>query len=133
MNIEKFIAEDWQDQPVISGVCQTIWIRLCTESPHPDHYTFGDFRQIACENHEVNDQLLAKALIYLASPRLQVLQTCLMYEFKDTLLELPEEEVNHYASGQAVIHPEFGEPIAESDLFLCFTAGHSLRSEVTKP
>lgn len=129
MNVEKFIKEDWHDEPVMMDVCQKIWLRLCGESVHPDHYTFGDFRQFS---NEAGDKVLARALIYLATPRLQVLQTCLMYQFNDLLLELPEEEVTHYSSGEAVIHPEFGEPIAEADLLMCFTAGRALRPEGAK-
>lgn len=90
-----FIEEDWHDEPVIVDVCQKIWAWLCSETVYPDHYTFGDFRQTS---HPADDKVLAKALIYLASPRMQVLQTCLMYEFNELLLELHEEEVQHYAA-----------------------------------
>jgi len=73
--------------------------------------------------------LTSTVLLYLASPKLKVLKTCLMYEFADGIFELPEDEVAHYANGDDVIHPDSGEPIPESEILVCFTPGPRLLQE----
>ena len=46
--------------------------------------------------------MLSQALLYLSNPKLKVLKTCLMYEFNGGFLELPDDEVDHYAERDAV-------------------------------
>ncbi|WP_226858529.1 hypothetical protein [Diaphorobacter aerolatus] len=89
-----------------------------------DHYTFDHLLHLAQAGDEA---VVARALSYLATPRVKVLKTCLMYEFDGGFYELPEEEVRHYSRGEAVIHPEFGEPISESQIMICFTPGATLK------
>lgn len=89
-----------------------------------DHYSFSDLKRLAAQDDET---VVAKATMYLSNQRIQVLQTCLMYEVDGFFYELPEEEVKHYARGEEVFHPEFGEPIDTDDIMVCFTPGPRLQ------
>ena len=105
--------------------CLRIWHALSAREYQLDHYTFGELAELA----ELNDEsLVSKAILYLSTPKLKVLKTCLMYEFDGNLFELPDEEVMHYSKGEAVVHPEFGEPMPASQIFMCFTSGVRLQS-----
>ena len=124
MNVDHTIREDWASQPGVLQACLGVWHGLSARQYQLDHYTFGDLAQLAgIPDHSI----VSTALLYLANPKLKVLRTCLMYEFNGLLLELPEEEVAHYSQGEIVIHPEFGEPMSESEILLCFTPGIRLQ------
>lgn len=126
MNVDKVIQDDWASEPRVMEACLHVWHALFAQDHQLDHYTFAQLAQIAKSSDE---SLVSQVLLYLATPKLKVLTTCLMYEFEGGIFELPEEEVAHYAKGDEVIHPEFGEPIPESEILLCFTPGPRLRSE----
>jgi hypothetical protein len=126
MNIEAVIHDDWAEEPRIMAACLQLWGTLSGRPSQLDHYTFADLTEMA---KEPDRALLTRAVFYLATPRTEVLKTCLMYEFRGLFLELPEEEVDHYSRGQSVIHPEFGEPIPESEIMICFTPGNALHSQ----
>lgn len=126
MNVENVIQDDWASEPSVMHACLHIWQALSCKSHKLDHYTFSELARLSESSDE---PLVSRALLYLANPKLKVLKTCLMYEFDGGIFELPENEVAHYASGEVVIHPEFGEPIPESDILLCFTPGPQLQSE----
>lgn len=123
MSLESVIQNDWVDEPSVMQACLHIWKALTARSYQLDHYTFADLAQLSGESDE---SLIAKALLYLANPKIRVLKTCIMYEFDGAFFELPTEEVAHYSKGEPVIHPEFGEPIPESEILLCFTPGPRL-------
>lgn len=123
MSVAGIIEEDWSAEPGIKDACLSVFNALMTRSTHPDHYTFDDLKEFA-KNAESTQ--FSRALLYLSTPRLKVLRTCLMYEYRGMYLELPEEELNHFSLGEAVIHPEFGEPIAKSDILICFTVAADL-------
>ena len=126
MNIDGVIQDDWASEPGVMRACLHVWHALYSREHQPDHYTFEELLHLA----EASDESqVTRALSYLATPKVKVLKTCLMYEFNGGFFELPEEEVRHYSKGEAVIHPEFGEPISESEIMLCFTPGASLTSK----
>ena len=79
-----------------------------------------------CETKEADETVVSKALLYLSNPRLKILKTCLLYEFRGIYSELPSDEVDHYSKGERVIHPDYGEPLSESEILVCFTPGDSL-------
>lgn len=105
--------------------CLHIWHALSALEHQLDHYTFGELVVLSGTHDE---SLVARALLYLSTPKLRVLKTCLMYEFDGNLFELPDDEVTHYWKGESVIHPEFGEPMPESEILICFTSGVRLLS-----
>lgn len=118
------IQHDWAAEPSVMQACLHVWKALSKRDYQLDHYSFAELAQLA----EASDEsLVSKALLYLANPKLKVLKTCLMYEFDGQLIELPEDEVAHYSKGEAVIHPQFGEPIPESEILICFTPGLRLQ------
>lgn len=123
MNVTKSIEEDWSSEPKIRDACLNLWSELAARQVHLDHYTFGDLQSMSKEN---DPSLVSKALLYFSNPRLQVLKTCLMYEFRGLYLALPDEEVEHFSKGDVIVHPEFGEPIPESEIIICFTVGRGL-------
>jgi len=126
VTIESVIRDDWASKPIVMEACLNIWHALSARAYQLDHYTFGELAELAKANDEV---LTSTVLLYLASPKLKVLKTCLMYEFADGIFELPEDEVAHYANGDDVIHPDSGEPIPESEILVCFTPGPRLLQE----
>lgn len=126
MNIDGVIQDDWAAEPSVMQACLHVWHALSAQDHQLDHYAFDDLLQIA---HTSDELLVSRALSYLATPRVRVLKTCLMYEYDGGFHELPEEEVWHYSRGEAVIHPEFGEPIPESEIMICFTPGAALRNK----
>lgn len=123
MNLEIVIQNDWVDDPRVMQACLHIWKALAARSYQLDHYTFTELAKISGES---DDSLIAKALLYLTTPKIRVLKTCMMYEFDGALFELPAEEVAHYSKGKSIIHPEFGQTISESEIFICFTPGPQL-------
>jgi hypothetical protein len=125
VKIDDLIQKDWGSDPGIRQACLNVWQALSTRTSQKDHYTFAELTSFAGSADELS---VSRALLYLASPKLKVLKTCLLYEFNEILSELPVEEVEHYARGEAVIHPEFGEPISASDILVCFVPGAQLRS-----
>jgi hypothetical protein len=129
MNVEKVIQDDWALEPRAMAACLQVWRALFSQGYQLDHYTFSELAQLTNSSDE---ELVSRVLLYLTTPKLKVLNTCLMYEFQDVFLELPEEEVDHYAKGEDVIHPHYGEPIHESEILFCFTPGSRLRSEGKK-
>lgn len=126
MNVEEVILGDWALEPMAMEACLQVWRSLFSQGYQLDHYTFSELAQLSNSSDE---ELVSRVLLYLATPKLKVLNTCLMYEFQDGLFELPEEEVDHYAKGEEVIHPHYGVPIHESEIVFCFTPGPRLRSE----
>lgn len=126
MNVDGVIQDDWSSEPGVMQACLHVWHALSSREHQLDHYTFDDLVHLAQANDE---SLVTRALSYLATPRVRVLKTCLMYEFDGGFYELPEEEVRHYSRGEAVIHPEFGEPIPESRIMICFTPGSTLKNK----
>ncbi|WP_302175067.1 hypothetical protein [uncultured Hydrogenophaga sp.] len=120
------IREDWAAEPSVMRACLHVWHALSNRAHQLDHYSYAELAQLADASDE---SLVSKALLYLANPKLKVLKTCLMYEFDGQLIELPDDEVTHYSNGEAVIHPQFGEPIPKSEIFLCFTPGARLQSK----
>ena len=126
MNVDGVIQTDWASEPRVMQACLHVWHALSSREHQLDHYTFDELLRLA----EASDKsLVTRALTYLATPKVKVLKTCLMYEFNGGFFELPDEEVRHYSRGEAVIHPEFGEPIPESQIMLCFTPGATLQSK----
>lgn len=126
MNVDGVIKDDWASEPGVMQACLHVWHALSSRDHQPDHYTFDDLLHLA---HASDESLVTRALSYLATPRVRVLKTCLMYEFDGGFYELPEDEVRHYSKGEAVIHPEFGEPIPESQIMICFTPGATLKNK----
>lgn len=125
----KTIRDDWAHKPSVRDACLHVWKALASREAHLDHYTFDDLRRFS----EQEDQgVLAEALLYLSTPRLKVLKICLMYEFNGSFLELPDGEVEHYSRGEGVIHPEYGEPIDESEILVCFTLGAGLQQAAVR-
>ncbi|AVT13641.1 hypothetical protein [Paracidovorax avenae] len=126
MSIDSVIQDDWASEPSVMQVCLHVWHALSAREQPLDHYTFDHLLQLS----QVSDgPLVSRALSYLATPRLKVLKTCLMYEFDGGFYELPEDEVRRYSRGEAVIHPEFGEPIPEVEIMICFTPGSALKNK----
>jgi hypothetical protein len=123
VNVDRVIHEAWAFEPRLLEACLNIWHKLSAREYQLDHYTFDELAQLAESDDE---SLVSRALLYLSTPRLKVLKTCLMYEFNGNFLELPDEEVAHYSKGEVVIHPVFGEPLHESEILLCFTPGSRL-------
>jgi hypothetical protein len=126
VNVDGVIQDDWASEPGVMQACLHVWHALSARECQLDHYTFGDLLELAQASDE---SLVTRALSYLATPKMRVLKTCMMYEFDGGFYELPEEEVRHYSRGEAVIHPEFGEPIPESQIMLCFTPGATLKNK----
>lgn len=122
----EIIQDDWAHEPSVRDACLHVWNVLASRTEHLDHYTFDDLRQFA---EQEDPSVLSQALLYLSNPKLKVLKTCLMYEFNGGFLELPEDEVDRYSRGQEVIHPEYGEPIDESEILVCFTPGAGLKKK----
>ena len=108
--------------------CLHVWHALSTREHQLDHYTFAELSELSLGGEESD---VSKALLYLASPKLKVLKTCLMYEFNGYFLELPDEEVAHFSRGETVIHPDLGEPLPGSEILLCFAPGAQLQREGT--
>jgi hypothetical protein len=125
VNVDEVIYEDWASEPGVMDACLHVWHALASREHQLDHYTFDYLLGLTQARDE---SLVARALSYLSNPRLRVLKTCLMYELDGSCYELPEEEVRHYSRGEAVIHPEFGEPIPESQIMICFTPGAALKN-----
>jgi len=126
VNVTGIIHDDWASEPSVRDACLHLWQALSEKESHLDHYTFDDLQKFA----EVADHaVVAQALLYLSNPKLRVLRTCLMYEFNGGYFELPAEEVEHYSKGEGVIHPEYGEPVDESEILVCFTPGAGLHQK----
>lgn len=126
MNLDSVIQQDWATDPDTMQACLRLWHALSSRVHQLDHYTFDSLAELS----ETGDEsVAAKALLYLASPKLKVLKTCLMYEFNGYVLELPEEEVLHFSRGEAVVHPELGEPLQSSEILMCFVPGVRLQTE----
>jgi hypothetical protein len=126
VTIDGVIQDDWASEPSVMQACLHVWHALSSREHQLDHYTFNDLLHLAKANDE---SLVTRALSYLATPRVRVLKTSLMYEFDGGFYELPEEEVRHYSKGEAVIHPQFGEPIPDSQIMICFTPGAALKNK----
>ena len=126
MNIDSVIIDDWASEPDVMQACLHVWHALSSRKHQSDHYDFAELAELA----QVGDESeISKALLYLASPKLKVFKTCLMYEFNGYFLELPEEEVSHFSKGEAVIHPELGDPLPKSEILLCFVPSVRLQRE----
>lgn len=129
MNVTGIIQDDWALEPRVREACLHVWQALSARESHLDHYTFDDLLQFA----EQDDRgVVSQALLYLSNPKLKVLKTCLMYEFNGGFFELPADEVAHYSRGEEVIHPEYGEPIDESEILVCFTPGAGLQQKAAR-
>lgn len=123
MNPERVIRGDWDHDRPVMDACLHVWHALINEGLVFDHYSFDQLQNLSREEDKSN---VSRALLYLASPRLEVLRTCLMYEFDGNFLELPTEEIVHFFRGDEVIHPELGEPIPPNHILICFTPGRTL-------
>jgi hypothetical protein len=124
VNFDERIRHDWQDNEPIASVCLSLVEALCN---HPvfDHYSFAQLREWA----DTEDlQFLARALLYLSSPSLDVLRPSIMYEEDGTLLELPHEEILDFERGHDVVHPRSGERVPRADLIVAFEPGNVLRA-----
>ena len=120
------IQDDWAHEPRVREACLHVWQALSARESQLDHYSFDDLQRCARDEDRT---VVSQALLYLSNPRLKVLKTCLMYEFNGGFFELPAEEVAHYSKGEGVIHPEYGEPIDESEILVCFTPGAGLQQK----
>jgi hypothetical protein len=126
VNVDGVIQDDWAAEPSVMQACLQVWHALSKRAYQLDHYSFAELAQLA----EASDEsLVSRALLYLANPKVKVLKICLMYEFDGQFLELPDDEVARYSKGEEVIHPQFGEPIPESEILMCFTPGVRLQSK----
>jgi len=126
MSVVGIIQDDWAAEPGVMDACLGIWRGLAARKTHLDHYTFTDLQLLA---NEPDLALVTKALLYLSNPRLKVLKTCMMYEFRGGYFELPDEEVAHFSKGEGVVHPELGQPLLETEILVCFTAGVGLQGK----
>lgn len=126
VNVDGAIQDDWASEPGVMQACLHVWRALSAREYQLDHYTFDDLLSLAQSSDE---SLVTRAVSYLATPKMKVLKTCLMYEFDDGFYELPEEEVRRYSMGETVIHPQFGEPIPESRIMICFIPGATLKGK----
>lgn len=126
MNITRIIQDDWAHEPSVRDACLHVWMALDSREAHLDHYTFDDLQQFSKQD---DPAIVSQVLLYLSNPKLRVLKTCLMYEFNGGFFELPDDEVAHYSLGEEVIHPEYGEPINESEILVCFTSGAGLQQK----
>lgn len=126
MNVTGIIQDDWAHEPSVRDACLHVWTTLASQPEYLDHYTFDDLRQFAKQD---DPSVLSQALLYLSNPKLKILKTCLMYEFNGSFLELPDEEVDRYSRGEVVIHPEYGEPLDEADILVCFIPGAALHQK----
>ena len=125
----RIIQDDWAHEPRVMNACLRVWKVLVSREDHLDHYTFDDLCQFA---EQEDPAVVSLALLYLSNPKLKVLKTCLMYEFNGNFSELPDDEVDHYSQGKVVIHPEYGEPIDESEILVCFTPGTGLQQRADR-
>lgn len=124
MNFEQRIRHDWRDNEPVASLCLSLVNELRTH-PALDHYTFSQLREWA----RTDDlQYLARALIYLSSPTLDVLRALVMYEDEGTLWELPREEMLHFEKGEDVVHPRSGVKLPRAELVVAFEPGQHLRS-----
>lgn len=122
-DVEAQIEQDWPSDSPVALACLEIWSQLSGSHKLIDHYSYGDLQALT----KVDDMTsLTRAVMYLATPLLGVLKPALMYEFEGQILELPEDELSHFALGESVIHPHFGEPISDAQLFLAFEPGERL-------
>jgi hypothetical protein len=126
VNVDRVIQDDWAAEPSMMRACLHIWHVLSNRAYQLDHYSFAELAKLT---EATDESLVSKALLYLANPKLRVLKICLMYEFDGQLIQLPDEEVAQYSKGEVVIHPQFGEPIPESEILMCFTPGLRLQSK----
>lgn len=129
MNVIGIIQDDWAHEPRVRDACLHMWRELASREVHLDHYTFDDLRQFAEQD---DPAVVSQALLYLSNPKLRILKTCLMYEFNGGFFELPDDEVNHYSRGEEVFHPEYGEPIGEAEILVCFTPGACLQKKAAR-
>lgn len=121
--VEAQIEHDWPADSPVARACLEIWLQLREKRRKVDHYTYGDLEALT----KVADRsCVQRALMYLATPSVAVLRPSLMYEFEGQLVELPQPEMAHFAAGEAVIHPHFGAPIGDAELFLAFEPGERL-------
>lgn len=129
MSVTTTIQNDWANEPGVREACLHVWEALADRESHLDHYTFDDIQKFAEEDDR---SVVAQVVLYLSNPKLKVLQTCLMYEFNGLYIELPEDEILHYSNGEEVIHPEYGEPLPESEILVCFTPGAGLQGKAAR-
>lgn len=128
MNVTDVIRSDWANDPSIKEACLHVWQGLTDANTQLDHYSFNDIQRLAA----ADDKVVAQVVMYLSNPNMQVLKTCLMYEYRGYYLELPKDEVQHYAKGEEIFHPELGEPISTSDILVFFTLGSCLQKKAAR-
>ena len=128
MNTLTIIENDWKNDRNVRGACLNIWRKLASTESHLDHYTFNDLQDFSEEN---DCSMVSKAITYLSNPNLKILNICLMYESSDGgFFELPSEEVNAYLRGEKMIHPDYGYPIDDTEILICFTVGTGVQKGI---
>jgi hypothetical protein len=129
VSVTEAIQNDWANEPGVRDACLRVLQALTNEEKRLDHYSFGDLLRFAAEDDQ---KVVARAVMYLANPSLRVLETCLMYEFRGYFYDLPKEEIQHYAKGEVVYHPELGQPLSSSEILVCFAPGVGLKEQAAR-
>jgi hypothetical protein len=123
------IELDWPGEPAVRHACLVLLEGLRTR-PLLDHYTLGTLEEIADVG---DDRTLARAVMYLALPKIGVLAKSLMYEDADGFFrELDETAVADYAMGRGCVHPRSGIPMEDDDLLIVFVPGPQLGKDDSK-
>jgi hypothetical protein len=122
MTVDEFIATDWPTQSSVGSLCLSLWKGLQNDTP-ADHYTLGTLRELS---HAEDSESLAVAVMYLATAKVGVLETSLLYEVDGLFVEVPQEDQLLHSRGEPVVHPRSGMPMEDDQLFVVFVPGPKL-------
>ncbi|MBW8843577.1 MAG: hypothetical protein JF607_01210 [Burkholderiales bacterium] len=123
------IRADWAEEPSMREACLNILQALTSAEGQLDHYSFNKIQEFAAVD---DDKVVARAATYLSNANLQVLRTCLMYEYRGYFFELPKEELQHYVKDEDVVHPESGEPISKAEILVFFAPGPGMQEKAAR-
>ena len=120
--VERAIESLLSDREV-KAACLQLWRTLSNRSTHARRYSFQDLAELS----SAQDNHLAKALVFLANPSLQVVKIKLLYESGDSAFELSEAQVRSYSRDEPILHTGSAERVDETKIQVCFAPGAMLR------
>jgi hypothetical protein len=123
MDALQIFEQDWPNDADVASLCAAVHIFLEHAGPQ-DHYTFAQIRSaVGAEN----DGKLAQALLYMSSPRLQLIKFIFFKPYGEEIVEIEPNDDGEF------IDEDSGEELSSDDLMTGFERGtyYSQQKSVT--
>jgi hypothetical protein len=128
--IRRRASEDWHGSEAIADACQHLISRAVEAVvPPPGFFSFGD---LVDEGPGDASQQVIDAIVYLASPGVQLLHLWLARRREGDLIPLSEEAVRAYSESEAVRDSVTGEVLTDNEILVVFRPGAALEGAAKK-